>query len=163
MKRLAYISLLIISVCFISCKQDNWIDWKMQNELWLAATANQPGVQITPSGLQYKVIYSGNTTDTRPVTGSTVVFDYKLSLIDGTIMQEQTNFSAYCMTGSEAISGLISGMVEGLKKMHVGADFILYIPWDLAYGKDGSGTEGYSSFIPPYSTLIYEIHLSRVY
>ena len=163
MKQIKYIFLLVVVLATFSCKRDDWIDWKTQNEIWMEANRTQEGVQTTPSGLQYKVIYPGNTTDTRPIEGSTIVMDYKLSLIDGKIKDEQQNFASYCVVGTEGTSGLISGMVEGLKKMHVGADYILYIPWDLAYGKDGSGTEGYSSFIPPYSALIFEIHLSRVY
>lgn len=153
----------LASMLICSCKQNDWIDWKTQNEIWIAQNKTKEGIQTTPSGLQYKVIYPGNLTDTRPATGSTVVFDYKMSMIDGKVMQEQTDFTSVCVKGTETGTGLIAGMVEGLRKMHVGADFILYIPWDLAYGKDGTGTEGYSSFVPPYSALIYEIHLSRVY
>lgn len=163
MKYVKCVFLLAVLLVVSSCKQNDWLDWKAQNEIWIKQNQSVDGISVTPTGLQYKVIYGGNPTDTRPVTGSTVIFDYKLSLIDGKVVQEQQNFTSYCVVGTETSSGLISGMVEGLKKMHVGADFILYIPWDLAYGEDGSGTEGYSSFIPPYSALIYEIHLSRVY
>ncbi|MBR1808857.1 MAG: FKBP-type peptidyl-prolyl cis-trans isomerase [Paludibacteraceae bacterium] len=163
MKRLNYIVLSILMFVVCSCKQNDWLDWKTQNEIWIKHNEKAENIVITPTGLQYKVIYGGNPTDTRPVTGSTVVMDYKLSLIDGNVVQEQKNFTSTCVVGTEAVAGLISGMVEGLKKMHVGADFILYIPWNLAYGEDGNGTEGYSSFIPPYSALIYEVHLSRVY
>ncbi len=160
MKHIYLLLTTLLTLCVTSCKQDEWIDWKTQNEIWLEQNKSKEGVQTLPSGLQYKVIYPGNLTDTRPVTGSTVVYDYSLSLINGTTIEEQKNFSAICTSGE---TGLITGMVEGLKKMHVGADYMLYIPWDLAYGKDGKGTEGYSSFLPPYSTLIFEIHLSRVY
>lgn len=160
LKHWIYVMLIVFSVA--SCKTDDWVDWKTQNEIWMAQNKQQEGVIETNTGLQYKVIYPGNTTDTRPVNGSTVVYDYKLYLIDGSLLQEATNFSSYCITGTETISGLIAGMVEGLKKMHVGADYILYVPWDLAYGEDGSGTEGYTGFIPPYSTLIFEVHLSKV-
>ncbi len=164
MKHIVYLTLALLAITAVSCKKDNWIDWKTQNEIWLEANRTKEGVHTTPSGLQYKVLYPGNKTDTRPVTGSTVIMDYKLMLIDEKVKEETQNFSAVCVAAtSGATSGLIQGMVEGLKKMYVGADYILYIPWDLAYGKDGSGTEGYSSFIPPYSTLIFEIHLSRVY
>lgn len=164
MKNYFYISLIIVSALFASCKKDDWIDWKTQNEIWMAQNATRQEIQTKPtSGLQYEIIHIGNTTDTQPKDGSKVIFDYKMYLIDGNLIQQQDSFSAYCITGTETISGLISGMVEGLKEMHVGADFILYIPWELAYGESGTGIEGYSSFIPPYSALIYEIHLSKVY
>lgn len=162
MKKYIYLSVLLIVSILSSCKHDDWVDWKTQNEIWLEQNKLNEGVQVTPTGLQYKVIYPGNTTDTRPVNGSTVVYDYKLYLIDGTLLQEATNFSAYCVVGTTTVSGQIAGMVEGLKKMHRGADYILYIPWDLAYGEDGTGTEGYTGYIPPYSTLIFEVHLSNI-
>ena len=149
------------------CKQDNWMDWKLQNELWLEQNAKQEGIQTTASGLQYKVIYPGNTSDTRPNTGGTVVITYKGSLINGKQFDSATDASFICASSAstETLSltgGIIAGMAEGLRKMDKHADFILYIPWELGYGEKGTGTEGYQSHIPPYSTLIFEIHLTDV-
>ena len=163
MKKKEYILLLLVMLAAVSCKQNEWIDWKTQNEVWMAQNKTADGVQTTSTGLHYKVIYAGNLTDTRPVSGSTVVMDYKVSLIDGNLLEQEQNYATTCIVGTESIQGLTAGVVEGLKKMHVGADYILYIPWNLAYGENGAGSEGYSSFVPPYSTLIFEVHLSRVY
>ena len=38
----------------------------------------------------------------------------------------------------------------------------LYIPYSLGYGVKGAGTEGTSSHIPPYSTLIFTVELHDV-
>ena len=75
-------------------------------------------------------------------------------LIDGTVFDDQV-LSGYMTT-------FIQGWVEGLCKMNLNGDYILYIPYDLGYGEDGTGSEGYEGYIPPYSTLIFEVHLSDI-
>ena len=52
-------------------------------------------------------------------------------------------------------SSPLSGFIEGVTKIHDGGSIILYIPSELAYGKDGSGTT-----IPSHSTLIFQIDLT---
>ena len=145
----------LIALAFISCKQNDWMDWKTQNEVYLLQNKTKDGIQTTASGLQYRIVYEGNVYDVRPNSTSSVVVDYSLSLINGAVVDKSTNASL-------SLSSCIKGFVEGLKKIHVHGDIELYIPWDLGYGADGSGTEGSSIYIPPYSTLVYRIHLSSV-
>ena len=52
---------------------------------------------------------------------------------------------------------------RSVKKMNKSGRYILYIPSDLGYGSAGSGTEGYANYIPPYSTLIFDVTLIDVY
>ena len=139
---------------FTACQQDKYDDWKTQNRLWLEHNKTQPGVITTPTGLQYKVIYEGTKVDRKPNTTSYVTVDYCGRLIDGVVFEDRVT-SGYVNT-------FIAGWIEGLCKMHLNADYILYIPSDLAYGEQGAGKEGYENFIPPYSTLIFEIHLSDI-
>ena len=137
------------------CKQDNWMDWKAQNELWLVQNKTKPGVQTTSTGLQYKVISDPNPTDARPSTGSTIACDYTGTLING--VQFDGGSATFTLN-----SGLISGFVEGLKKIHCHGDIEIYIPYDLGYKEEEQGTEGTASYIPPYSTLIFNVHLKAV-
>ena len=51
---------------------------------------------------------------------------------------------------------------EGIKKIHTNGDIVLFIPYDLGYSSKGAGSEGGTGFIPPYSTLIFTIHLCAV-
>lgn len=147
--------ILAIAACLISCKEDNWMDWKAQNEMWMEQNLLDPEVQMTADSLQYKIISPGNTTDARPQAGSTVICDYRGTLINGYQFDANTN-------ASFSMSGVVKGFAEGLTKIHNHGDIIIYVPWHLAYGEEGSGNEGNSYFIPPYSTLIFTVHLSSV-
>lgn len=150
--------LLLTVVALVSCKEDNWIDWKLQNELWLEQNMlNDPEIKMTEDSLQYKIIYPGNIYDVRPQQGSTVVCDYTGRLINGYQFDKSANASFTLIS-----PGIIEGWVKGLPLVHNCGDIILYIPWKLGYGEEGNGTEGTSGYIPPYSTLIFEVHVSSV-
>ena len=60
MKHLNYLLLIMLSVVLFSCKEDNWLDWKAQNEMWLLQNAGSDAAIITTAdSLQYKIIYGG--------------------------------------------------------------------------------------------------------
>jgi FKBP-type peptidyl-prolyl cis-trans isomerase len=155
MKHSFYIIPFLIAALLCSCKTDNWIDWKAQNEMFMIANGKRPDIITTATGLQYKVIADPNPSDAKPNSTSNVVCDYKLELINGAVLDSTTN--AYM-----SLSGVIPGFVEGIRKIHVQGDVVVYVPWKLGYGEKGTGTEGYESFVPPYSTLIYNIHLTAL-
>ena len=156
MKHLNYLLLIMLSVVLFSCKEDNWLDWKAQNEMWLQQNAGSDAAIITTAdSLQYKIIYGGLSSDARPQSTSTITCDYKLRLINGYQVDASTDAVL-------AMSSVVKGFSEGMSKIHNHGDIILYIPWQLGYGSEGHGTEGTQSYIPPYSTLIYEVHLSSV-
>lgn len=161
MKRITYITLLLLALT--GCKQNNYLDWKALNEAWLEHNKTQPGVVTTSSGLQYKQLNpSPNPTESRPNYNSTIVVDYKLYLISsyegyslGDMLQEGTDVTF-------SMSSVVTGFAEGLHLMRVHDDFTLYIPYNLGYGAEPVGTEGNYGYIPPYSTLIYEVHLKAM-
>ncbi len=152
------IILAVLTLIVVGCKEDNWMDWKAQNELWLQQNALRDSVHVTHTGLQYKVIFQGIVTrPDKPGETSIVTVDYKGSLINGKVFDSAEDVSF-------AVSQVVAGFAEGLKKMNQHGDYILYIPWELGYGKDGTeAAETAAAFIPPYSTLIFEVHLSDYY
>lgn len=155
---------LLAVLSLTGCKENKWMDWKVQNELWLVQNAKKDSVMELASGLQYKIIADplANNGETTPNPTSTVVCDYTLWLING-----------YMIEGGHAtfnLSNCIPGFREGCHLIHYSGDIELYIPCYLGYdyqkyqdddaaSAEGYGTEGTSSYIPPYSTLIYKIHL----
>jgi len=170
MKRIFYI-LAIAAVLLPSCKTENWVDWRLENELWIENIGNYiPDVITTPSGLKYKIIYepkSTETTNIHPDDLKSVSILYTGSLIgpldkNGFVVQrdyfDQNSNPDYWL----AVSNLITGFAEGIKKMVPGSHYILYIPYNLGYGAEGTGTEGGSGYIPPYSTLIFDVTLNNV-
>ena len=155
MKKNKIILLLVCLVTFCSCKQNDWLDWKTQNELWLIQNAEQEGVITTPTGLQYKCIEPGLPHFARPDDAKIVTINYSGKLINGYEFDASEEYTDY-------VSSFVPGFSEGLKKMEQFGTYELYIPYQLGYGEKGTGTEGTSSHIPPYSTLIFKVYLSGV-
>lgn len=160
-----YIILLVAMMAIMSgCKRNEWLDWKAENVAWLEQNklnhADDPYFHISSTGLQYRITYEGNIYDARPSATSSVICTYEGRLINGARFDGGT--------AQFTVSQLIPGFAEGLKKIHNHGDIELYIPYTLGYSKeagmdtDGTGSEGTSGYIPPYSTLIFTVHLGAV-
>ena len=119
---------------------------------FLAENAKKPGVVTTESGLQYKVITSGDGK--QPTASDTVTTHYRGTLIDG---REFDSSYKRDQPASFPVKGVIKGWTEALQLMHVGDKWQLFIPSDLAYGPSKR-----SELIQPNSTLIFEIELLDV-
>ena len=105
-------SLLMIAVLICGCKQENWLDWKLQNELWLINNAKQAGVVTTPTGLQYKCIEAGWDKSARPDEAKVVVIDYEGKMINDYVFDSATAYESN-------VSSFVAGFAEGLKKIYV--------------------------------------------
>jgi FKBP-type peptidyl-prolyl cis-trans isomerase len=121
---------------------------------FLAENAKQEGVTTTASGLQYQVLQAGNGGQ-KPSRMGEVEVHYEGKLIDGTVFD-----SSYAR--GESISFLLAqvipGWSEGVQLMSVGDKYRFFIPFELAYGP-----QGIPGVIPPYSTLIFDVELLKVY
>lgn len=115
---------------------------------YLAENLGKEGVQVTESGLQYKVIRMGDGA--KPVPSDEVEVHYRGTLLDGT---EFDSSYARNETTKFRLDRVIAGWTEGLQLMSVGSKFEFYIKPDLAYGPGGGGP------IPPNSTLKFEVEL----
>ena len=157
-----------LAVCLPSCKENKWMDWKTQNEVWLENNRQQPDVCISSTGLQYKIVSDpgAKNGEARPNSTSTIVCDYSVKLINDYVVSSGKGVSLY-------LPNTIPGFSEGCHKVHTHGDIELYIPAYLGYDADkysndkyneaeGYGTEGTTGYIPPYSTLIYSIHICGV-
>lgn len=116
---------------------------------FLEANKAAEGIQVTASGLQYKVIQAGDGAT--PTLSDTVTTHYRGTLLDGKV------FDSSYDRGEPAtfpVEGVIPGWTEALQLMTVGSKWQLFIPSDLAYGARGAG-----QFIEPHSTLVFDIEL----
>lgn len=119
-----------------------------KNKEYLDANKAKPGVVVTASGLQYKIITAGSGPS--PSVSSKVKVNYRGTLIDG------TEFDSSYKRGQPAEFGVgqvIKGWTEALQLMKRGAKYQLTIPSELAYGERGGGS------VPPNAVLNFEVEL----
>ncbi|MDG2487759.1 MAG: FKBP-type peptidyl-prolyl cis-trans isomerase [Roseibacillus sp.] len=119
---------------------------------FLADNKKREGVKVTKSGLQYEVISAGKGAKPTPL--DTVTVHYHGTLIDGTVFDSSVERKS---PATFPVNGVIAGWTEALQLMEAGAKYKLFIPADLAYGKNGAGRD-----IGPNSTLIFEVELLSI-
>ncbi len=119
---------------------------------FLEGNKKREGVMVTETGLQYEVIKAGDGAKPTPL--DTVKVHYHGTLIDGTVFDSSVERESPV---SFPVNGVIAGWTEALQLMQVGAKYKLFIPADLAYGKQGAGRD-----IGPNSTLVFEVELLSI-
>lgn len=118
---------------------------------YLEENKKKKGVQVTPSGLQYRILKQGNGP--KPKINDMVEVHYTGRFVDGKV------FDSSVQRGQPAVfpvDGIIPGWSEALLMMNVGSKWELTIPANLAYGERGAGP------IPPNSVLIFEVELLSI-
>ena len=126
---------------------------KKKGEEFLAENKNNEGVQVTDSGLQYKVIEEGSGVS--PDSSDKVRVHYKGTLLDG-----ETFDSSYDRGEPVEfpLNQVISGWTEGVQLMEEGAKYKFWIPGKLGYGSNPRP----GGPIGPNETLIFEVELLKV-
>ncbi|WP_370280169.1 FKBP-type peptidyl-prolyl cis-trans isomerase [Pontibacterium sp.] len=123
-------------------------------EEFLADNAKREGVVTLESGLQYEIVEAGEENGEKPSASSKVRTHYHGTFIDGKV------FDSSYDRGQPAefpVGGVIAGWTEALQLMTKGAKWRLYIPYNLAYGAQGS-----PGGIPPYSALVFDVELLEI-
>ena len=122
------------------------------SEAYLAENAENDGIQVTPSGLQYQILTEAEGD--KPAATDTVTVHYHGTTMDGRVFDssvergEPTQFP---------LNGVIAGWTEGVQLMSVGSKFKFFIHPDLAYGTQGAG-----QMIGPNDALIFEVELIKI-
>jgi FKBP-type peptidyl-prolyl cis-trans isomerase FklB len=120
---------------------------------FLASNGKKPGVQTTPSGLEYKVVKAGDAKGPAITPEDEVTVNYRGKLLDGT---EFDSSESHGKPLEIPVGGVIKGWQEALVLMKPGAKWTLYIPPDLAYGVNPRPG------IPSNSLLIFDIEILSV-
>jgi FKBP-type peptidyl-prolyl cis-trans isomerase len=115
---------------------------------FLADNQTKPGVVVTKSGLQYKVIKAGKGA--RPADADVVQCNYRGALLDGSVFE----LSEPGKPASLSVSQMIPGLKEALKLMQTGAKLQAFIPSEL-----GFGAEGKMPMVGPGAVLVYDLEL----
>ena len=119
---------------------------------FLATNKDQEGVVETESGLQYKILQTGEGQS--PVAEDLVVVHYRGRLLN------DTEFDSSYSRGQPAefhVNRVIRGWQEVLQLMKPGARWEVYISPGLGYGERGAGGS-----IGPNELLVFEVELIEV-
>ena len=123
---------------------------RQANAEYLAANAKKPGVIITPSGLQYRIIESGSGET--PTENDSVRVFYTGMLVDGYVFERVRNGETKVLPAG----GVIPGWKEALAMMKEGDHWELVIPSELAYGRNRTDA------VPSNQVLTFDLKLIEV-
>ncbi|HAN77772.1 MAG TPA: peptidylprolyl isomerase [Bacteroidales bacterium] len=124
-----------------------------EGQAYLEKNKAEKDVVTLASGLQYKVIKQG--TGAMPKATDAVSVHYHGTLINGTVFDSSVDRGE---PASFPVNGVIPGWTEALQLMPVGSKWMLYIPTELAYGKNVRG----GGAIEPNMALIFEVELLSI-
>jgi FKBP-type peptidyl-prolyl cis-trans isomerase FklB len=99
---------------------------------FLQANQGREGVKTMPSGLQYRVITEGRGV--KPEANDYVTINYRAKTLEG---REYDSSYKRGKPATYPANGIIPGFTEAIQMMQPGAKWELYIPPELAYGRQG--------------------------
>ncbi|MDD6744583.1 MAG: FKBP-type peptidyl-prolyl cis-trans isomerase [Bacteroidales bacterium] len=123
--------------------------YRQANADWLAAKAQEQGVQALPKGIYYRVMAEDKGDGIHPSVRSIVTAHYTGWTIDG----KQFDSSRGGAPLAIRLCDLIEGWIIAMQQMCVGDKWEVYIPAEMGYGRFSQPG------IPGGSTLIFEIEL----
>lgn len=121
-----------------------------ESQDFLVQNSKRPGVQTTNSGLQYKVLKTGNGP--KPTTKDAVEVIYRGMFVNGDEFD-----SSHGKPFTIGVTDVIDGWTEALQMMPVGSKWMIFIPSDLAYGKLGR-----PPVIGPNMALVFELEVVNI-
>lgn len=116
-------------------------------EAYLAGHAREPGVTVRSSGLQVRILKSGNGRHVQPRDSVQIYYTAKLAdgrVVDGT---------SPGLPAPIDLSNTLPGLGEALQTMREGDRWELTLPPALAFGAKGGG----GGAIPPNQALVFDL------
>lgn len=120
---------------------------RQDQQQFLIDNAQLEDIQVTQSGLQYRVIEEGEGES--PTASNSVKVKYTGTFTSGYIFDESPEGE----TVEFGVSGVIPGFSEGLQLMKAGGKYEIFIPGELGYGNQ------YPQFG---NVLVFEVELEEV-
>lgn len=124
---------------------------------FLEENKTKEDIHALESGLQYKVLKTGDKNSKQPEKTSKVKIVY-----EGKALGQENNFDS--SNGKEvelSLENVIEGWKEVVPMMHIGDEFEVYIPANLGYGENGINYQR-QEIIPPNALLIFKIELKEI-
>ncbi|MEX2463606.1 MAG: FKBP-type peptidyl-prolyl cis-trans isomerase [Balneolaceae bacterium] len=126
---------------------------------FLNENLDREDIEVTGSGLQYRIIEEGDSEAESPNPQSDVSVNYTGKLTNDYIFDQSTE-------GNPAqfnVAGVIDGFSEGLQLMKPGAKYEFFLPPNLGYGNNPpTDPQTRALVIPPNVVLVFEVELLEV-
>lgn len=146
--------LLLFAGCFSTGPDESCQNHDRQaNTEYLEQNAQNEGVSVTDSGLQYRVLESSDGPI--PTASDSVQIEFVGRLIDGTIFDTTDDLPGGLHFKVENFA--LDGVREGILLMEEGSTYELVVPSDLGFGETAAGE------ICPGTTLIFELTLLEIF
>ncbi len=179
--------LLFTSCSESSDEVDEFPDWQATNATKWNSIYAQATERIAAGDTSWKIIKSWNLEDSlhsdntsyivvhvikagtgsgSPLYTDYVRVNYKGTLLPSTSYPNGYEFdSSWHKSTSDStaapaqflVSGLTDGFATAVQHMHIGDEWVIYVPWTLGYGATASGS------IPAYSVLTFDLELVSYY
>lgn len=122
---------------------------------FLAENAQREDIRVTPSGLQYRVIQTGEGDNA--TANDQVRIRYKGSFTNGYIFDQTEGTS----TATFGVGGVIPGFSEALQLMNRGARLEVFIPPAIGYPRSQNPANTLDAIISE-AVLVFEIELVEI-
>lgn len=126
---------------------------KGESKVFIEKMAKQPGVVALGGGVYGKELTKSESTEHCTATDSVTV-KYEGRLTNGQVFDSSANQPGGTVTFS--LKNVIKGWSIAIPKMAVGSTWEIYVPYNLAYGEQGTGP------IPPYAALVFKVTLVSI-
>jgi FKBP-type peptidyl-prolyl cis-trans isomerase FklB len=147
-------ALQIFQERMVAAQNEAMANARSGGEEFLSANAQNDGVVVLDSGLQYLILESGDASGPTPAATDAVLAHYHGTFTDGSVFDSSIDRGEPAQFG---LAQVIAGWTEALQLMRVGDKWRLFIPYTLAYGESGS-----PPVIPAFATLIFDVELLEI-
>lgn len=171
-----------------NAEDDEFANWQSRNDTYFASIYRQAQEAIQRGDTSWKIIrtWSMDTTLAStncivarvvakgtgsgcPLYTDSALVDYKGSLIPsasypaGYVFDQSWYGDDYVESSARpahlAVKGVVDGFATALQNMHIGDNWIVYIPYQLGYGSQAQ----INGALPAYSVLVFDLHLRGYY